>query len=355
MSNAPLMPKATAVWLVDNTALTFDQVADFTKMHPLEIRAIADGDAAQGIKGMDPISTGQLTRDEIEKGEKDKNYRLKLEESKVILPPAAKKKGPRYTPVSRRHERPSAILWLVRNHAELKDAQIMRLVGTTKTTIASVRDRTHWNASTLTPMDPVTLGLCSQIELDFEVQRAAKEKPVPAAYGGATLLPASETTKKEPEFETSEKTEDDLNVDAVFAKLKTIGGKRQDRPNAILWLVRNHPELKDAQIMRLVGTTKSTIAGIRERTHWNAAQLQPLDPVTLGLCTQIDLDFEVQRAAKEKPVIEDRGATLLPAAVTTAAAEAKVEAEQGGKKQGDDLDVSTVFAKLKQLGGKQDE
>ena len=228
MSNAPLMPKATAVWLVDNTALTFDQVADFTKMHPLEVRAIADGDAAQGIKGMDPISTGQLTRDEIERGEKDANYRLKLGESKVALPPQAKKKGPRYTPVSRRHERPSAILWLVRNHPELKDAQIMRLVGTTKTTIASVRDRTHWNASTLTPMDPVTLGLCSQIELDFEVQRAAKEKPVPAAYGGATLLPASETTKKEPEFEPSEKQQDDLNVDAVFAKLKTIGGKKQD-------------------------------------------------------------------------------------------------------------------------------
>ena len=127
---------------------------------------------------MDPISTGQLTRDEIEKGENDPDYRLKLGESKVTLPPQSKKKGPRYTPVSRRHERPSAILWLVRNHPELKDAQIMRLVGTTKTTIASVRDRTHWNASTLTPMDPVTLGLCSQIELDFEVQRAAKEKPM---------------------------------------------------------------------------------------------------------------------------------------------------------------------------------
>ncbi len=229
MSNAPLMPKATAVWLLDNTALTFDQVADFTKMHPLEIRAIADGDAAQGIKGMDPISSGQLTREEIEKGEKDSEYRLRLEESKVVLPPAAKRKGPRYTPVSRRHERPSAILWLVRNHPELKDAQIMRLVGTTKTTIASVRDRTHWNASTLTPMDPVTLGLCSQIELDFEVQRAAKEKPVPANYGGATLLPASETTRKEEAVEQAEKSSDDLNVDAVFAKLKTIGGKKAER------------------------------------------------------------------------------------------------------------------------------
>src|ERR1700755_1822666 len=125
MSNAPLMPKAAAVGLVDNTALTFDQVADFTKMHPLEVRAIADGDAAQGIKGMDPISTGQLTRDEIEKGEKDPNSRLKLGESKVALPAPSKKKGPRYTPVSRRHERPSAILWLVRNHPELKDSQIM--------------------------------------------------------------------------------------------------------------------------------------------------------------------------------------------------------------------------------------
>jgi hypothetical protein len=116
----------------------------------------------------------------------------------------------------------------VRNHPELKDAQIMRLVGTTKTTIAAVRDRTHWNASTLTPMDPVTLGLCSQIELDFEVQRAAKEKPTEQQYGGATLLPASETTRKDTEFEQTEKQRDDLNVDAVFAKLKTIGGKKQE-------------------------------------------------------------------------------------------------------------------------------
>ena len=232
MSKAPLMPKATAVWLLDNTALSFDQVAEFTKMHPLEIRAIADGDAAQGIKGMDPISTGQLTREEIEKGEADGEYRLKLGESKVTLPSQAKKKGPRYTPVSRRHERPSAILWLVRSHPELKDSQIMRLVGTTKTTIASVRDRTHWNASTLTPMDPVTLGLCSQIELDFEVQRAAKEKPVSTTYGGATLLPASQTTARHDTDQeapaAANKSQDDINVDAVFAKLKNIGGKKAD-------------------------------------------------------------------------------------------------------------------------------
>jgi uncharacterized protein len=229
MAHPPLMPKATAVWLVENTALSFEQVADFCKLHPLEVKAIADGDAAQGIKGLDPILTSQLTRDEIDKGAADPGYKLKILDSKVRLPEATRKKGPRYTPVSRRQDRPNAILWLVRNHPELKDSQIMRLVGTTKTTIASVRDRTHWNASTLTPMDPVTLGLCSQIELDFEVQRAAKEKPTETAYGGATLLPASETTRKEPEFEPSEKQREDLNVDAVFAKLKTIGGKKPDQ------------------------------------------------------------------------------------------------------------------------------
>ena len=230
MSNAPLMPKATAVWLVDNTALSFDQVADFCKMHPLEVRAIADGDAAQGIKGMDPIATGQLTREEIERAEKDPNHRLRLSESKVRLPEAKKKKGPRYTPVSRRHERPSAILWLVRNHPELKDAQIMRLVGTTKTTIAAIRDRTHWNAANLAPMDPVTLGLTSQIELDMEVARANKEKPLPTA-SGATLLPAAETTRKEAEVAAAAAEEKemsgDVDVSAVFAKLKQLGGKNE--------------------------------------------------------------------------------------------------------------------------------
>ena len=238
MSNAPLMPKATAVWLLDNTALSFDQVADFCKMHPLEIQAIADGDAAQGIKGSDPIAMGQLTRDEIGRGEADPEYRLKLQESKVRLPAPARKKGPRYTPVSRRHERPSAILWLVRNHPELKDAQIMRLVGTTKTTIASIRDRTHWNASQLTPMDPVTLGLCSQIDLDFEVSRAAKEKPVVEASSGATLLPASETTRKEepvpePVGSFSEKSREQADDAAVFAKLKQLGGGKKRRGGVV--------------------------------------------------------------------------------------------------------------------------
>jgi len=234
MQEAPLMPKATAVWLVDNTALSFDQVADFCKLHPLEVKAIADGDAAQGIKGLDPIQTGQLTRDEIEKGAANPDYKLQLANPKVRLPEAAggKKKGPRYTPVSRRHDRPNAILWLIRNHPELKDSQIMRLVGTTKSTILGIRDRTHWNAASLTPMDPVTLGLCSQIDLDFEVQRASKEKPAPAD-SGATLLPASVTTAppqaSEPDSPAAAKAKENLNVDAVFAKLKQLGGKSEEK------------------------------------------------------------------------------------------------------------------------------
>jgi uncharacterized protein len=231
-SAAPLMPKATAVWLLDNTALSFDQIAEFCKLHPLEVKAIADGDSAQGIKGLDPVATGQLTREQIAAAEADPAASLKLVDPKVPLTGSASgKKSPRYTPVSRRQDRPNAILWLVRNHPELKDAQIMRLVGTTKSTIAAIRDRTHWNAANLAPMDPVTLGLTSQIELDMEVGRANKEKPQ-AAHAGATLLPAAETTRKEAEVATAAeekgKASGDMDVNAVFAKLKQIGGKGQD-------------------------------------------------------------------------------------------------------------------------------
>ena len=232
MTVAPLMPKATAVWLVENTALTFDQVADFCKLHPLEVKAIADGDAAQGIKGLDPILTGQLTRDEIERAESDPEHRLNLANPKVRLPEPKRKKGPRYTPVSRRQDRPNAILWLIRNHPELKDAQIMRLVGTTKSTIQAIRERTHWNAPNLQPMDPVTLGLCSQIDLDLEVQRAAKEKPIEAEDHGPTLLPAAATTEPEPEPEPEPKKKEELDVEAVFAKLKQLGGKGDKREDS---------------------------------------------------------------------------------------------------------------------------
>ena len=224
MTEAPLMPKATAVWLVDNTALSFDQIADFCKLHPLEVKAVADGDAAQGIKGLDPIQTGQLTREEIDMAEQNADYRLKLAVPKVRLPEPKKKKGPRYTPVSRRQDRPNAILWLVRNHPELKDSQIMRLVGTTKSTILAIRERTHWNASNLSPLDPVTLGLCSQIDLDLEVMRAAKEKPSDQPEPGATLLPAAVTTAPEVDEAEEAKPSDELNVEAVLANLRRIGG-----------------------------------------------------------------------------------------------------------------------------------
>ncbi len=231
---APLMPKATAVWLLDNTSLSFDQVAEFCKLHPLEVKAIADGDAAQGIKGLDPIQTGQLTREQITEAEADPSRHLTLTAPKVQMatPERGGKKGPRYTPVSRRQDRPNAILWLVRNHAELKDAAIMRLVGTTKSTISAIRERTHWNAPNLAPMDPVTLGLCTQTDLDFEVNRANKEKPAVAA-AGATLLPAAETTARK-EAETAAATAEaeakpgaELDVSAVFAKLKQLGGKSE--------------------------------------------------------------------------------------------------------------------------------
>jgi uncharacterized protein len=197
----PLMPKATAVWLVGNTGLAFDQIAEFCGLHPLEVKGIADGDVAQGIKGMDPVTNGQLTREEIARAEKDHSYKLKLAVSKVEMPEAPQtRKGPRYTPVSRRHDRPNAVLWLLRNHSELKDSQLMRLVGTTKPTITQIRDRTHWNSPQLTPQDPVTLGLCSQTDLDAEVNKAARRVDRERKDSGkgidkaGTLLPTADTT-----------------------------------------------------------------------------------------------------------------------------------------------------------------
>lgn len=234
MSQSLLMPKATAVWLVDNTSLSFDQIAAFCTLHPLEVQGIADGDVASGIMGVNPIQNGQLTREEIEKAEADPNYRMKVSEPKVRVA-VAKRKGPRYTPISRRNERPNAIRWLVRNHPELKDAQIMRLVGTTKSTIESVRENTHWNAANLTPMDPVTLGLCSQIDLDLEVKRASKDAPGQIEISeGTTLLTAEEALARAGGRSHEEAGEDgdgggrrheadeQLDADSVFAKLKSL-------------------------------------------------------------------------------------------------------------------------------------
>ncbi|KXG85716.1 DUF1013 domain-containing protein [Agrobacterium bohemicum] len=226
MAQTLLMPKATAVWLVDNTALSFEQIATFCKLHPLEVKAIADGEAAQGIKGLDPISTGQLSRDEIERAVANPNHKIKLSEPKVRVP-ESKRRGPRYTPVSKRQDRPNAILWLVRNHAELKDAQISRLVGTTKSTIEQIRDRSHWNSANLTPMDPVTLGLCSQIDLDLEVERASRGRPLPTQEElDATLQPAAATEVLGYKYEREEEKAIDAN--AVFAKLSSLKSTRKD-------------------------------------------------------------------------------------------------------------------------------
>lgn len=229
----PLMPKSTAVWLVENTSLTFEQIAEFCGMHLLEVKGIADGDVAAGIKGMDPIATGQLTREEIKRAEANPGYRLKLAEPKLEIPQVKTKRGPRYTPVSRRHDRPNAVLWLLRNHPELKDSQIMRLVGTTKPTIQQIRDRTHWNSPNLVPQDPVTLGLCSQTDLDAEVAKAAKrlekERKPEEAEAGGTLLPVSETVQRsaeilaprEPEAPREETPEEE--EERMMAKLRGMG------------------------------------------------------------------------------------------------------------------------------------
>ena len=170
----PLMPKATAVWLLDNTVLTFEQIADFCDLHLLEVKGIADGDVARGIRGADPIAAGQLTRAEIESCQEDTGKKLHGIEKKEDLPKAERRVGKKYTPLSKRQDRPDAIFWLVRNHPELLDAQISRLIGTTKNTIQSIRDRTHWNSTYLNPVDPVSNGLCTQIDLDKEVQKASK-------------------------------------------------------------------------------------------------------------------------------------------------------------------------------------
>ncbi len=173
--NKPIMTRATAVWLVDNTTLTFEQIAKFTGLHDLEVQGIADGEVAVGVKGYDPIANNQLTQEEIEAAQKDPHHELRLMEN-----PAAegeeKQRGPRYTPLSKRQERPAAILWLTKFHPELGDGQISKLVGTTKPTIQSIRERSHWNINNIQPTDPVALGFCKQSDLDSAVQKANERK-----------------------------------------------------------------------------------------------------------------------------------------------------------------------------------
>jgi hypothetical protein len=175
MQQKPLMAKATAVWLVENTTLSFRQIAEFCGLHELEVQGIADGDVAQGVRGLDPIAHNQLDEAEIRKGEADPSYRLKLKHNPAAVG-EEKRRGPRYTPLSKRQDRPAAILWLIKFHPELQDAQIRKLVGTTNPTIRAIRERTHWNIQNIQPIDPVALGLCRQSELDAEVQKAARRK-----------------------------------------------------------------------------------------------------------------------------------------------------------------------------------
>ncbi|MBI1274872.1 DUF1013 domain-containing protein [bacterium] len=175
--NTPLMPKATAVWLVENTGLSFDQIAEFCSMHPLEVQGIADGEVAQGIIGMDQIANGQLTRENIEACEKDPKKKLEMAKGAVEYL-QLKTKGTRYTPVARRRDKPDAIAWLIKNYPAITDGAIIKLIGTTKSTIAAIRDRSHWNMSSIKPRDPVLLGLCTQIDLDKTVARLRLEPAV---------------------------------------------------------------------------------------------------------------------------------------------------------------------------------
>ena len=236
----PIMAKATAVWLVDNTTLTFKQIADFCGLHELEVNGIADGEVGQGIKGFDPIANKQLTADEIQKAEQSPIYKMELMYN-AAADGEEKRRGPRYTPLSKRQDRPASILWLVKFHPELTDGQISKLVGTTKPTIQALRDRSHWNIANIQPIDPVALGLCKQLELDAAVQKAAKkaakdgvaisdeersklvsteqslsmdtEPKIPSSIGGLENFTFCSDTVEE------EKDEPEINVDNVFKKI----------------------------------------------------------------------------------------------------------------------------------------
>lgn len=218
----PLMPKATAMWLLNQTSLTFDQIADFCALHPLEIKAMADDMHPEKIVPLDPVMMGQLTRDEIAAAEKDPRKKLVMTKSAVEMPSAKQKGKPRYTPVSRRQDKPDAIAWLVRNHPELTDAEIGKLLGTTKSTIQLIRNREHWNMQNIKPVDPVTLSLCSQLELDLAVEKASgrRAKMAPVDAKGATLKPASDAVEQASEEEAPQMKYDPASVFASFQRTK---------------------------------------------------------------------------------------------------------------------------------------
>ncbi len=218
-----LMPKATAVWLIDNTSLTFEQIAHFCGLHPLEVNGIADGEVARDIRGADPIANGQLNREELDRAQANANYMMKAQKSRhaELLKPS--RKSPRYTPVSRRQDRPDAIAWFLRHHPEITDGQISKLLGTTKATIDQVRSRAHWNAANIKPVDPVTLGLVSQLELDALVKKAAEKRAAEDAKRGIvstgpTLAPAGQASPPvvEDDDDPRARRQSPANIESVF-------------------------------------------------------------------------------------------------------------------------------------------
>jgi hypothetical protein len=209
MSHNVLMPKATAVWLIENTSLAFNQIAEFCGLHPLEVQGIANEDVAKGIRGVDPIAGGFLSREEIHKGEADETYTLQPLEQKRIDLPQVKKRGARYTPIARRQDRPDAIAWFLKNHPEVADSKIVKLIGTTKATIEQVRNRTHWNSNQIKPVDPVTIGLCSQIELDAVVLEASAAKARADARAAKAQSKTLKTAQETVPPETYEQSSDE--------------------------------------------------------------------------------------------------------------------------------------------------
>ena len=222
----PIMAKATAVWLVDNTTISFKQIADFCGLHELEVQGIADGDVATGVKGFDPIANNQLTQEEIDAAENDPLHKLKLKFYAAAVG-EEKRRGPRYTPLSKRQDRPAAILWLVKFHPELSDGQISKLVGTTKPTIQSIRERTHWNISNIQPVDPVALGLTKQTELDAAVQKANAKK----AKEGSVM--SDDERRKLVSTEQSLGMPEEPKIPTAISGLETFTLNESDEPEEV--------------------------------------------------------------------------------------------------------------------------
>ncbi|MBO0333098.1 DUF1013 domain-containing protein [Sneathiella sp. CAU 1612] len=235
----PLLPKATAVWLIDNTSLSFGQIADFCGLHSLEVQGIADGEVAVGIVGLDPVANGQLTQEEIDRCQGDPAARLEISKPTGDVP-QPRRRGGRYTPVSRRGDRPDAISWLIKFHPELTDAQISKLVGTTKTTINAVRDRSHWNSQNIRPRDPVSLGICTQLELDEAVKKSAHrrtdedrgklmEEVAAAVAAEAAAVPLTPYELKKQQVQKEEAYDPRAEAEAVFGK--STAKKKEDDDN----------------------------------------------------------------------------------------------------------------------------